>query len=49
MDDSRWRLLLEAMNLRVSVSDKTTVRMAVPAAKEGGDVIALCTSRSDGR
>jgi len=49
MDDSRWRLLLEAMNLRVLVSNKTAVKVAVPAAKEGDDVIALCTSQSDGR
>ena len=49
MDDSRWRLLLEAMNLRVFVSGKTTVKVTVPAAKQGEDVVASCTSRSDDR
>jgi len=50
IDESRWRLLLEAMNLRVLVSDKTTVvKVTVPAAKKGEDVIALCTSQSSGR
>jgi hypothetical protein len=49
MNDSRWRLLLEAMNLRVFVSDKTIVKVTIPAAKNGEDVIALCTSRSSGR
>jgi len=49
MDDNRWRLLLEAMNLMVFVSDKTTARVTVPAAKQGEDVIALCTSQSSGK
>ena len=43
------RLLLEAMNLRIFVGDKTIVKVSVPAAREGEDVIALCTSRSGGR
>ena len=41
MDDSRWRLLLEAMNLRIFVGDKTIVKVSVPAAREGEDVIPL--------
>jgi len=49
MDDNRWRLLLESMNLMVFVSDKTTARVTVPATKEGEDVIALCTSQSSGK
>ena len=49
MDDNRWRLLVEAMNLRVFVSDKTAVKVTVPAAKEDEDVIALCTSAPNGR
>ena len=49
INDSKWRLLLEAMKLKVFVSDKPTVKVTVPAAKESEDVIALCTSRSSGR
>lgn len=49
MDDSRWRLLLEAMNLRILVSEKTTVKVSVPAATKDEDVIALCTSRNTGK
>ena len=49
MDDGRWRLLLEAMNLRVFVSGRTTIRVNIPVAKKGEDVIALCTSQSGGR
>jgi len=49
MDDNQWRLLLEAMNLRVFVRDKITVKVTIPAAKDSEDVIALCTSRSFGR
>ena len=49
MDDNRWRLLLEAMDLRVFVGDKIGVKVLVPATKKDEDVIALRTSRSGGR
>jgi len=49
MDNSRWRLLLEAMNLRILVNEKTIVKVSLPAATKDEDVIALCTSRPSGR
>ena len=45
LDDSQWRLLLEAMRLQVLVDDGTiTVKVAVPAVKDEKSAIVLCTS-----
>jgi len=50
MDDTRWRVLLETMRLRLIFDGKEFhAKIALPTVLEEKSEIALCTSQSGGR